>query len=50
MRISSASFFLNAESGKQGYGRAYTRFPFRYLEQFRMYEYEAREQGRGLWK
>ncbi len=43
-------FFLNAELIKQGYGHAYTRFPFKYLEEFRAYEKEAREQKRGLWK
>jgi micrococcal nuclease len=42
--------FLNAEIIKQGYGFAYTRFPFKYLEEFRRYEREARENGRGLWK
>ena len=41
--------FLNAEIVKQGYGHAYTRFPFKYLDEFRRYEREAREQGRGLW-
>ncbi|MCK5512993.1 MAG: thermonuclease family protein [Deltaproteobacteria bacterium] len=41
--------FLNAEIVKQGYGHAYTRFPFKYLEQFRQYEKEAREAKRGLW-
>jgi len=41
--------FLNAELIKQGYGFAYTRFPFKYLEEFRRYEREAREQNRGLW-
>jgi len=41
--------FLNAEIIKQGYGFAYTRFPFKYLEEFRRYEREAREQRRGLW-
>ncbi len=41
--------FLNAEIVKQGYGHAYTRFPFRYLKEFRQLEREAREQGRGLW-
>lgn len=41
--------FLNAEIIKQGYGFAYTRFPFRYLDEFRRLEREAREQGRGLW-
>jgi len=42
-------YFLNAEIIKQGYGFAYTRFPFKYLEEFRGYEREARESGRGLW-
>ena len=41
--------FLNAEIIKQGYGFAYTRFPFKYLEEFRQYEREARENERGLW-
>jgi len=41
--------FLNAEIIKQGYGHAYTRFPFKYLEEFRRYEREARENQRGLW-
>ena len=44
------NFFLNAEIIKQGYGHAYTRFPFKYLEEFRRYEREARENGRGLWQ
>jgi len=42
--------FLNAEIIKQGYGFAYTKYPFKYLEEFRRYEREARENGRGLWK
>ena len=41
--------FLNAEIIKQGYGFAYTRYPFKYLEEFRKYEIEAREKKRGLW-
>ena len=41
--------FLNAEIIKQGFGFAYTRFPFKYLDEFRRYEREAREQNRGLW-
>jgi micrococcal nuclease len=40
---------LNAEIIRQGYGHAYTRFPFRYQEEFLALEREAREQGRGLW-
>ena len=46
----SMELMLNAELIKQGYGHAYTRYPFRYLEQFRKYEKEARENTRGLWK
>ena len=42
--------FLNAEIVRQGYGHAYTRFPFKYLDEFRGYEREAREAQRGLWK
>ena len=41
--------FLNAEIIKQGYGFAYTRFTFKYLDEFREYEREARENKRGLW-
>lgn len=43
-------FFLNAELIKQGYGFAYTRFPFKHMEEFRQYEREARNEGRGLWQ
>ena len=41
--------FLNAEIIRQGYGHAYTRFPFRYLEEFRALQRQARAVGRGLW-
>lgn len=41
--------FLNAEIIKQGYGFAYTKYPFKYLDEFRRYEKEARENERGLW-
>ena len=42
--------FLNAEIVKQGYGHAYTKFPFKYMHEFRQYEREARLMKRGLWK
>jgi micrococcal nuclease len=42
--------FLNAEIIKQGYGFAYTRFPFKHMEEFRRYERDARENRRGLWR
>ena len=41
--------FVNVQIVRQGYGFAYTRFPFRYRENFRAYEREARQSGRGLW-
>lgn len=41
--------FLNAEIIKQGYGYVSTRLPFKYSEQFKQYEREARENKRGLW-
>ena len=41
--------FLNAEIVKQGYGHAYTVFPFRHRDQFRGDERVAREAERGLW-
>jgi micrococcal nuclease len=40
---------LNAELIRQGYGHAYTRFPFRYLVEFRELERQARTQTVGLW-
>jgi len=42
-------FFLNAELIKQGYGCAYTRFPFARRQEFLRYEAEARAAQRGLW-
>lgn len=42
--------FLNAEIIKQVYGFAYTKYPFRYMEEFRTYEKQAREGQQGLWK
>jgi micrococcal nuclease len=41
--------FLNAEIVRQGYGVAYTKYPFNYADEFRKYEREAREKRRGLW-
>lgn len=42
--------FINSEIIKQGYGYAYTRYPFKYMDEFRNYEKEARKNGIGLWK
>ena len=41
--------FVNAQIILQGYGHAYTAFPFKYMENFRSYERMARERGLGLW-
>jgi micrococcal nuclease len=40
---------INAEIIRQGYGHAFTRYPFSRMEEFRRLEREARDQGRGLW-
>ena len=42
-------FFVNAAIIQQGYGFAYTKYLFHYLEDFRKYERVARENNRGLW-
>lgn len=41
--------FINAEIIKQGYGHVYVKYPFKYIEEFRQYEREAREGEFGLW-
>ena len=41
--------FVNAEIIRQGYGHAYTNFPFEYMEQFRELEKFARVNQKGLW-
>jgi micrococcal nuclease len=42
---------LNETIVCEGYGNAYTRYPFKqeYMDRFRACEHSAREQGRGLW-
>ncbi len=40
---------VNSELIKQGYGFAYTSFPFQKLEEFRELQRQAQEQNRGLW-
>lgn len=41
--------FVNLEIIRQGYGHAYTQYPFQYMELFRSCERIARESGKGLW-
>jgi micrococcal nuclease len=40
---------VNGELIKQGYGFAYTSFPFQKLEEFREFQRQAQEQSQGLW-
>lgn len=47
---SSDGLFINAEIIKQGYGHAYTVFPFEEAQNFLQYEREARAAQRGLWQ
>lgn len=39
----------NEEIVRQGYGVAYTKYPFKYMDDFRAAEKNARENKRGLW-
>ena len=41
--------FVNAEIIKQGFGFAYTKYPFKYMDEFKDYEKNARKAGKGLW-
>jgi micrococcal nuclease len=40
---------FNAELVSEGYGHAYTRFAFQFMDEFRALEQEARRERRGLW-
>ena len=41
--------FVNLEIVRQGYGHAYTKYPFKYMDLFRDAERQARESAKGLW-
>lgn len=41
--------FVNAEIIRQGYGHAYPKYPFKYMEKFKGLERFAREAKKGLW-
>ncbi len=43
------SLFANLEIIRQGYGHAYTAYPFQHIEFFRSVEQDARQKGKGLW-
>ena len=40
---------FNAVLIQEGFGRAYLRYPFQFMEEFKTLEQEARRQKRGLW-
>ena len=42
--------FVNLEIVRQGYGSAYTKYPFKHQDIFRNYEKRAKEVGKGLIK
>jgi len=44
------STFVNAEIIRQGFGFAYTKYPFKYKELFISLEKEAKRNNRGYWK
>lgn len=41
--------FVNLEIVREGYGFAYTKYPFRYMDEFRNAERHARAERAGLW-
>ena len=43
------AIFVNLEIVRQGYGSAYTKYPFKHQDIFRNYEERAQEVGKGLW-
>lgn len=41
--------FLNSEIIKQGYGHAFIKYPFKFMDQFKAFEKQARINKVGLW-
>jgi endonuclease YncB( thermonuclease family) len=48
--LAEKGVFSEEEIIKQGYAYPYAKYPFKYMEQFRQYEREAKENKSGLWK
>jgi len=46
----SDSLFVNAAIIRMGYGHAYIKYEFRYMDWFEQLQREAREESVGLWK
>src|SRR5262245_8084499 len=47
--LEPGGLFVNREIIARGYGHAYTKYPFRFMEEFRAVERKARESQVGLW-
>jgi micrococcal nuclease len=47
--ITGESKNFDLELVRLGYGRAYTRYPFRYMDEFKAAERAARARGLGMW-
>ena len=50
VKLASGEIDFNASLISCGYAHAYTRFPFKRMEQYRSLERESRFSNRGLWK
>lgn len=49
VRRKDDGFFINAELISQGHALAFTKFPFRYTQDFKEREAQARRSKQGLW-
>jgi micrococcal nuclease len=49
LHLEPGGLFVNREIIARGYGFAYTKYPFRHMDDFRAAERAAREAPRGLW-
>ncbi len=49
LRANGRWVMFNARIIAEGYAYAYTKFPFKYIDEFKKYEQEAKENKRGLW-
>jgi micrococcal nuclease len=47
--LEPGGLFVNREIVAKGFGHAYTKYPFAFLDDFRAAERSAREKGLGLW-
>jgi micrococcal nuclease len=47
--LEPGGLFVNREIVAKGFGFAYVKYPFGYMEDFRLTERQAREKGLGLW-